>query len=431
MKNLRSYKYLDWFLVALSYVASVLLFNGAMQYQKNPGTIEVMNPLCVAGLVLYGILFFFQFITYIMGFVYGLTAKESMAKHNMIVKLVSIPFFVINLFALINFSIDVKEINPLLTFIMIPISISGTFFIMFRSSFSNVVFFIKSYLKKTLKVTPWGTVAMVLSFIFFLDVVAGIILYRHELNQRPDIAARIKERKLKKVEKWKTKRHMSPFVFKVGSIIATVVLSIASASLVIIATLIIINASNENVEIEVGTLFTSYLFLISLIVVLVFSFIKLLFGLIYGKLGEEDPTKFLFITKLVDLFPTIAILFMAFFFLIAGMALDITSVLLIAFIAVVIIIFAIMALLGFSIVLYASSLSFMTSALFLMWSSSLTLFTYYMNQRTVKNRKFSNQLIVVCLVFLWIPVLDIIAMVIIRRYSQKNAVLGDKPVIVP
>lgn len=431
MKKVRFYKTLDWILVALSYVAAVLLTNGAVQYFENPEAVAMMNPTRVYGVVFYGVVLVVQLVLYVMGFIHGITAKESMAKHNMIVKIVSMPFFVINFIALFFLSFDVSESEGLLLLLMIPLSVIATASITLRSSLPNVVYFIKSYVKKTLKVTPWAIVSLIMSFIFILDVLAGIILYRHERNQRPDILARTKERKLKKVEKWKTKRHMSPFIFKVGSIIATAALSIASVSLIVITTLAIINAFNENVEIEVGTLFTSYLFLISLIVVLTFSFIKLLFGLIYGKLGEEDPTRFLFITKLVDLFPTIAILFIAFLFLIAGTALDIMSVLLIAVIAVVIIIFVIMAFLGFSVVMYASSLPFMASALFLMWSSSLTVFTYYMNQRTVKNRKFSNPLIVACLVFLWIPVLDIIAMAIIRRYSQKNAVLGDKPVIVP
>ena len=283
MKNLRSYKYLDWFLVALSYMAAVLLFNGAMQYQKNPGTIEVMNPLCVAGLVLYGILFFFQFIAYIMGFVYGLTAKESMAKHNMIVKLVSIPFFVINLFALINFSIDIKEINPLLTFIMIPISISGTFFIMFRSSLSNVVFFIKSYFKKKLKVTPWGTVAIVLSFIFFFDVVAGIILYKHERNQRPDIAERIKAEKLKKIEEWKVKVHKSLLAFKIETIIMTAIVSVLSLINVISIISYAVAAADAGHALEIVTLQGTGLLLLTSIVAVPVSLLKMIYGIRYGK----------------------------------------------------------------------------------------------------------------------------------------------------
>ncbi|MCQ2798988.1 MAG: hypothetical protein MJ220_03805 [Bacilli bacterium] len=431
MKKLRFYKTLDWILVALSYVAAVLLTNGALQYSKNPEAVAMMNPTRVYGVVFYSIVLVVQLVLYVMGFIHGIIAKESMAKHNMIVKIVSMPFFVINFFALSFLSFDVSEREVLLILLMIPLSVIATASIMLRSSLPNVVYFIKSYAKKTLKATPWAIVSLIMSFVFVLDVLAGIILCRHERNQRPDILARNKERKLKKVEKWKTKRHMSPFVFKVGSIIATAALSIASVSLIVITILAIVNAVNENVDIEVETLFTSHLFLISLIVVLTFSLVKLIFGVIYGKLGEEDPTKFLFVTKLVDLLPTIAILFIAFFLLVAGAALDVLSIMLIPVIAVVIIIFVIMAFLGFSIVMYASSLPFMASALFLMWSSSLTLFTYYMNQRTVKNRKFSNPLIVVCLVFLWIPVLDIIAMAIIRRYSQKNAVLGDKPVIVP
>lgn len=148
MKNLRLYQIFDWFLVALSYVAVILLYKGGVLYENNPETIEVMNNLRIGGLALYGVLLFLQIPVYVMGIFYGITAKESMAKHNMIVKLVSVLFFVINWLALSSLSTNSMNIERWLPFLLIFLSFIITFSIMFRSSLPNIVYFVRSYTKK-------------------------------------------------------------------------------------------------------------------------------------------------------------------------------------------------------------------------------------------------------------------------------------------
>ena len=234
MKNLRLYIILDWILVDISYLAGFLLYNGALIYERNSKLGAVMNSSRVSGLVFFGILLFLQLILYIMGFVYGVSAKESMAKHSMIVKLASLPFYYINCVAFYYLIVDIYKSDKLFSLLMVLFGIIVISSTMFRSSFPNFVYFVRCYIRKTLKVTPWSIISLLMSFILGLDVIAGIILYKHELNQRPDIAARIAREKLRKIEEWKNKKHANLLSFKIVSIITTILISIASISLLII-----------------------------------------------------------------------------------------------------------------------------------------------------------------------------------------------------
>ena len=135
--------------------------------------------------------------------------------------------------------------------------------------------------------------------------------------------------------------------------------------------------------------------------------------------------------KLVDILPTAGFLGSALYLLMTGIVADLAAVALIVFLALVIIIFVIIAFLAWSAVAYSLMTPFMVSALFTIWSSSLAVYTYYLNQRAMKNRKFSSPWIIVCLVCLWIPILDIPAIAILRNRVKKNLIFGDKPVIVP
>ena len=63
------------------------------------------------------------------------------------------------------------------------------------------------------------------------------------------------------------------------------------------------------------------------------------------------------------------------------------------------------------------------------WSDSLTVFSYYINQRKVLNRKFKNIYIIICLICLWFPVLDIISLIILNRFNKNNLIFSDIPII--
>ena len=123
MKNLRFYKIFDWILVVLSYTAAILLFNGALAHKNNMDTVDIMNPLSISSLVLYGFLLFIQTFIYIFGIIFSLCAKESLAKHNMIVKIVLMPFFAINFAALVFFIHDIMSVDDLLGIFVLLLAI--------------------------------------------------------------------------------------------------------------------------------------------------------------------------------------------------------------------------------------------------------------------------------------------------------------------
>mgnify|MGYP003292383259 CR=1 FL=1 len=429
MKKLRAYKIFDWFLVALSYLAAILLYNGAVSYGKNPGTVQIMNALRISGLVFYGIVLFLQVIVYIVGIIYGITAKESMGRHNMIIKIVSIPFFIINFIAFSRFAIDSMKIKAWLVFVVAGLSIAGSFSIMFRTSLSNVIYFIRCYIKKTLKVKPWAVVALIFSFIFFLDVIGSIILYKHELNQRPDIAARIKEKRLKKVEKWKTSAHMSLRLYEILTAILTAIITIFS--IVIIVTLIYNMRHGILVDVvNLGNVIIGNIFVSSLIIIIIASILKLILGIIYGKLGEKDPINFLFIIKLIDIIPSITSLAITLLLFAGGIVSGVYAIISLSIIPLFFCVFLVtLYFLGTSILSYASASQFMISASLCIFSTSLIVFTYYINQRAVKNRKFLNPLIIVSLICLWIPILDIVAIVILKIKAKNNQIFSDIPVV--
>lgn len=428
MNNLRFYKIFDWILVSLSYIAAILLYQGGLLYNKNQDTVAVFNYLRVSGLILYTVLLTLQIVVYIMGIVNAVTTKQSMSKHNMIVKLVSIPFFVINWIGLFSLSCDSVSIHPLFIFVVGFLSFLGTFLIMFRTSFPEIIYFIKSYIKKTLKPTPWAIIALIFLFVFCLDAIGEIILFNHERNQRLDIAVRIKAERFKKIDEWKTDKHKSLHSFRIKSIILTSLLSITSILIVVVLSVEAKNVVQINTE-ELGSLIKTPFFVASVIAVLILSFVKFMSGIRYGKCGEDDPTSFLFILKMADMVPVIALLAIVVFFWIIGTALGGFAVLLILCIVVVIIVFVIMSLLALGMVSYASSIPFMMAALFCIWGTSLCAFTYFVNQRYMKNRRFKNPFIIVCLICLFVPVLDIAALVILKNESKNNSILSDKPVI--
>ena len=434
MKNLRLYIILDWILVGISYLAGFLLYNGALIYERNSKLGAVMNSSRVSGLVFFGILLFLQLILYIMGLGYGVTAKESMAKHSMIVKLVSLPFYYINFVAFYYLIVDIYNSDKLFSLLMVLFGIIVISSTMFRSSFPNFVYFVRCYIRKKLKVTPWSIISLLMSFILGLDVIAGIILYKHELNQRPDIAARIAREKLRKIEEWKNKKHPSLLSFKIVSIITTILISIASITLVIIISSDFKTLFGSDDAIK--NLFGIKIFVFLLVVLFVLSFLKFIFGIRYGKRGEENPTNFLFIIKIVDILPIIAMLATTVLLIalatLTGGAFALLIVFLLPFLvfSIVIIIAIVIGELMLSLFTYASSVSFMMSGLLCIWSTSLSTFTYYINQRRIENRKFASKLVVISLILLWVPVFDIVAMAILRHKAKNNLILGDKPVIV-
>ena len=59
----------------------------------------------------------------------------------------------------------------------------------------------------------------------------------------------------------------------------------------------------------------------------------------------------------------------------------------------------------------------------------MTVVSYALNQRKMNNKKFKSKWTVVFLVLLFIPVLDLVAMHLIKNVIRDNKLLGETPVI--
>ena len=133
--------------------------------------------------------------------------------------------------------------------------------------------------------------------------------------------------------------------------------------------------------------------------------------------------------KIVDSVPAFLTLVSAVVYLILGSLFGWMIIIGLLFLVVVIMIFVVLGSIGISAFSYFFAAELLASALFFIWGDSLTLFNYYMEQRLIKNKKFSRPLVVMCLVFLWIPLLDMPATFILKSLSKKDDIYSDKQVI--
>gem|GEM_PF-1957388 len=119
----------------------------------------------------------------------ALKGKENPAKSTMVAKLALIPWYLLNFAICVVFSSIF--LNPFMM-IAIPliIALSGamTYILMLTTSLGDIVYSIHVTAKKTEKISSKMTVAVVFLFIFCLDVLGAIILYRHskKLSEQAD-----------------------------------------------------------------------------------------------------------------------------------------------------------------------------------------------------------------------------------------------------
>ena len=431
VKNARLYKIFDWIALGLAYISVLLVITPCWLDSVNLITADLRNGIMIGGLVFYILLLLLQIALYVLACFSSAITNESIVKHNMVVKLVSIPFFVLNVVACYFVAKIAGEINVFLFPLTIAVLVFTTYVIMLRSSISNIVYFVKRYIKKKFIIDPIAIIAIVLSFFFCLDAISGIVLFLNEKTQAPEGEITIQERKVlraqKRVENWNKKKHISLNTYKIFSIIGTVISYIASITLIVFVILAGVNIAQEssNVMDTIPVL----VFIISPICLGIAAILKFIMAFIYGKKGEEDPIKFVSIMKIVDSVPAFLTLVSAVVYLILGSLFGWMIIIGLLFLVVVIMIFVVLGSIGISAFSYFFAAELLASALFFIWGDSLTLFNYYMEQRLIKNKKFSRPLVVMCLVFLWIPLLDMPATFILKSLSKKDDIYSDKQVI--
>lgn len=437
MKFTKVYKVLDTIFSVFTYIPALLVFASIVMnleckdLANGADYAPIYDGLMTAGIITFIVLMVLLFPMYILSIVAGFTTKESLTKHTMITKLALIPFYVINFVAAVWLLTDGYTLSWFLLPVFAVLLIVTTYLIMLRTSLPVLIMFIKFYIKKKIKVTPWGIISLVCLFLFCIDVVAAILLYAIEKRNLPEVASVRKQKKdaikLAKIEKWKSKKGMSLKAFKVSSIVAS---SLSYAALTVylvqcIIGLVFLIQSDD----RCADILSSPLSIICVICVGIAVLFKLIIGLIYGKKGKEDPTKFAITMKYVDLPLFLGLVACGAISFAISTFFGIVAVALLPVIAVVIVALAVVGFaFGFGAT-FALGVSSMASGYIVALSDSLVVFNYYLNQRTMNNTKFLKKITILYLVMLWIPILDIPAMYLLKNLADKGQLFSDQPVI--
>lgn len=419
MKKIHALKIIDIIVLVFAYLSAILVsvgFNAKVDENAAANAGETAIYLGI-GLIIFVLVLLIP--SYIISIINSASSDESVAKHNMKMKLVYIPFFVLNFFSGLNAILTQSTLG----FLMVLLLVVFSYLIMFKSSLSNIVYFYKKYITKKLFPSFWSIISIIASFIFCLDVVAAIVLFRHEKNQQNVIGESIENKKynaaINENQKWNSKKHMSLSLYKILSILGSVVLYIATTIFIYsLVKLIIDNGNTLSGDLDGGIF-------VLIIVAIIF---KNIIGIIYGKLGEDSPSKFICVMKLVDMLPTIVLFAASVFYFVASTLLGAMAFFLTAFIVVIVIFFVIFAFLLVAMFGYLFSAGLFLTSIGSIYGNTMCLFTYYMNQRKVKNRKFSSARVVVCLVLLWFPITNIFSVFALRKIEKKQGIFSATPV---
>ena len=435
MKNLKLFKIVEKIQLDVAYLAGIFLISGFFSFLVNENNTSVSRGLVIASIVFFVVLVLLEIPGYIIACLSAGLSEISVAKENMKIKFIYIPFFILNFFSCLAALLYSDKIGFIIAPLLVLFIAFCDFLVMFETSLCNIIYFVKKYISKKLKPTAWSIIAIIMSFLFCLDVISGIILYRHEINQIPEIAEQIKAKKrekiLKKGEKWQKRRHMSPIIFAILSIIGSIVLFISTAMLLVpslgvfteewLLSVVPMNFVTELLD------NSSYLTAFTFVCVAVIY--KCIIAVIYGKNGEKNPITFVCVMKIIDSIATLGLLISSAVYFIVGTALGVASAMLIVCIAVIVIFFVMIAFAAVGVAAYLYGAGLFGAAVLSIFGDPLTIFSYYMNQRIVKNRRLLNKFVVVCMVLLWIPILNIPTLFVLRSIEKKRGVLGEKPVV--
>lgn len=423
------YKTLDWILLGLSYIPAVLILVGVLfNYYAYTSYKEIADTLVGVGFGTYIFILVINFGMYIFGGIVGAMSKQPFAKHTMIIKLAYIPFFIINFVDCVFSMIGGADVPALAVPLLGIFLIFNTYVLMFRTSFLDIVHYIKRYIKKETKVSTGGILCLIGLFFFCIDVLAAILLYANERKYRKENNPEFVKRRKKQIEKWNTKKGMNFTVYKVCSLIGTIISYVAVIG--IIAAFIYTFAKSDSFD-ETSFRFAlttgiTVVCNISLCVALIF---KLVIGLIYGKCGKTDPTDFVTKMKYVNLPLAIIIWGMGIFAFVFSSVLGVVGAIFLPVIVVIVIALLVFACIIVAGYMFMFGVGCMASLAFVIYSENLTIFLYYMNQRKMNNRRFAGKLPVFCMTFMWFPVLDLIGLSLMKPLIKEDKLFGEKPLI--
>ena len=433
MKN-KTYIILDWVYLTLSYL-SVL----AVTLSFNPVTSEAIfginstapGKVFNAGFILAIILFLLQIPLYISTCINARETERSLTMHNMIIKIVAIPYFIINIYFCYLGTMYSLGLSVFLAPLAIVSLSLNTYLVMFRPSLHNLIYVYKRIRSKNLNITPSVIIGVIFSFIYVLDSISGIIIFTIERHQNPEKIEkrRLKRRTnvLKRIEAWNNKKHSNSVIFMIISFALAIVLFIPTISIFITVGSEFLNLVSESKEF--GDLFIEGSFTNNLIMVGIIILLNFILGIIHGKNRENNPVIISLILKILYAIPIILLFISAGIFFLVSSVFGAFGVIFIPLIPVII--FALMAfiLIGMGLISGLFGAGLLIFAILGSLGSSLITFSYYMNQRVVKNRKFSNNIVVVCMVLLWIPFANVIALIAIKIIDLKSGIFGDVPLI--
>ena len=423
----KTYKVLNVILLALFYaLASLMLF--ACILTKLGTSLEIVETFKIVHLVLAICIWILLFPCTVFFMVYAAVGKESLTSDILRYKLIYIPCFLINFF---NFFIIVSGYSGFdygfdkVLFTMVYVMTTYSFLLV--TSIPLAVSFIKLYITRKIKVSAGGIIWILLSFIFCIDVLSAIFLFKTEKKYMPE-AVRARELTiLEQSKEWPNKKGMSFTSFKIVSVLASS-LMYAVMIMLVITSIGAIPQSNDP-SIFIAEFIKNPFLVPTFVVIAVAGLTKLIIGLVYGRKGKEDPTKFCLIMKYVDL-PIVLILFAIMFVMyITSSLMFILACALFIFIVVIIIALAVISFFIFGSLAFAVGTGSVLEAVTLIYSNNMTVVSYALNQRKMNNKKFKSKWTVIFLVLLFIPVLDFVAMHLIKNIIRDNKLLGETPVI--
>lgn len=167
--------------VVLMYLAHLPIYVGLVMLKLpiSDNIIDKCVPiLLLVGFVLTILILPFSLVCLIMSIVGSFKGKNNPTKSTMIIKIILIPWFVINFFFCVL--IFAGFLNPwmmLLAPVVAFILICITYIFMLSTSIFDITFVINCLIRKKIEVNAFFVIAIIMLFTFFLDVVASILLY--------------------------------------------------------------------------------------------------------------------------------------------------------------------------------------------------------------------------------------------------------------
>ena len=164
--------------VILMYVAQVPIDLGLIFFFTDTFTSSVMI-LFLVGIILTSLVLMFCLASAIVSLTSIFTKPKDPTKTVMISKLVLIPWFIVNFyFCVLLFAGTLNPFLLILSPIVFAIEVSITYLLMITISIIDLAFVINKLKEKELTINKYLVFVNILLFIFCLDVLGSILLYK-------------------------------------------------------------------------------------------------------------------------------------------------------------------------------------------------------------------------------------------------------------